>query len=89
MAIRIINNKDKLSEVSLSGTVPKINEVFYYKSKYMSEPLEGLIKDVINRTDSKFILSTNGTKYHFSEISTKPLAICRDEKLTILLNDRF
>jgi len=63
------------------GTIPKIGDTFYYKSKYSNDIIEGIIGRLSPPTS---IISTNGAYYKSDEIELKPLHVIRSEKLNDL-----
>lgn len=65
------------------GRIPKVGDVFWYRSKYDDAIVEGVVKSCLG---SK-IVSTNNVQYDLGDIELKPISVIREEKLNDILND--
>lgn len=66
------------------GTIPKIGDEFYYKSKYSKESSKGVILEI----KPSGIISENNNYYSKVEIEIKTRQIRREEKLDMILNKK-
>jgi hypothetical protein len=68
---------------TICGNNPVIGGKFWYKSKYMDIPLEGIIAHV----SSDSIISTKGVNYYLELITVEPLSDLREKKINSLLGE--
>ena len=71
------------TQKTICGNYPIIGGKFWYKSKYMDEPLEGVVAHIGNSC----IKSTSGVDYNFELISVEPLSVIREKKINSLLGE--
>jgi len=67
---------------TICGNQPVVGGKFWYKSKYMDEPLEGIVA----HANSDSITSTNGVFYYLNLITVEPLSDIREGKINYLLD---
>lgn len=78
------SSKEEVVDRCKCGTIPKVGDNFYYKSRYGKEYSKGVILEI----RPSGIISENNNYYRKSEIEIKPKQIKREERLNTILNKK-